>query len=411
MRNRAVLFLTVGLIFATRPGIGEATKAGMDTARLERIAPRMRSFVDKGAVAGTVTLIQRHGQIVHLEAAGFQDLDGKKPMKADSIFEIMSMTKPVTSVAIMMLVEEGKVSLNAPVERYLPEFRSMWVIDARIPYGGDRPGDRERALKRPSRPITVYDLLTHTSGMPEYPPEAMSGVGFYYNMNKTLADAVALYSQQPLEFDPGSKWSYSNTGMATLGRIVEVASDQPYERFLDERIFKPLGMVDSSLFPVDAKHDRISRVYARKDGKLQDMGDAIYRKGAKYPMPEGGMYSTAKDMAAFYQMMLSGGTSNGHRLLSKASVETMTTVHTGALPVWGSNATGYGLGWSVARNPNAILTLSSMGTYGHGGAFGTQGWVDPAKDLVGVFMVQNSAGGSEGAHDAFREIANSAVIQ
>jgi CubicO group peptidase (beta-lactamase class C family) len=411
MRNRVLLFLAFALVFAARPGASEATKAGMDTGRLDRIAPRMKSFVDKGVVAGTVTLIQRHGQVVHLEAAGYQDLESKKPMRPDTIFEIMSMTKPVTSVGIMILVEEGKVSLWDPVEKYLPEFKGMWVIDKRVPYESGRTGDSERALRRPSRPITVYDLLTHTSGMPELPPEAMGGVNFYYNMNKTLAEAVTLYSQQPLEFDPGTKWAYSNTGMATLGRIIEAASDQPYERFLEERIFKPLGMTDSFLFPPESKRDRIASVYQFKDGKLQGYGDLIYRKGAKYPMPEGGMYSTAKDMAAFYQMMLSGGALNGQRILSKASVETMTMVHTGSLPVWGQTATGYGLGWAVSRNPNATLTLSSLGTYGHGGAFGTQGWIDPAKDLVGVFMVQRSGGGSEGVHEAFREIANAAVIQ
>src|ERR1017187_339454 len=152
MRNRLLLFLTFALVFAARPGASEATKAGMDTGRLDRIAPRMKSFVDKGVVAGTVTLIQRHGQVVHLEATGYQDLETKKPMRPDTIFEIMSMTKPVTSVAIMILVEEGKVSLWDPVEKYLPEFKGMWVIDKRVPYESGRTGDSERALKRPSRP-------------------------------------------------------------------------------------------------------------------------------------------------------------------------------------------------------------------------------------------------------------------
>lgn len=410
MRLRAALFFTVALLFVTRPGTGEATKAGMDTGRLARIAPRMQSFVDKGVVSGAVTLVQRHGEVVYLEAAGYQDLEKKTPMRTDTIFEIMSITKPVTSVGILMLVEEGRVALYDPVEKYLPEFRGLWVIDARVP-NHDRPGDSERSLKRPSRPITVYDLLTHTSGMPEMPPESMGGVEFYFRMDKTLAEAVTLYSQQPLEFDPGTKWAYSNTGMATLGRIIEVASDQPYERFIDERILKPLGMTDSFFFPPDAKRDRIASVYTLRKGKLETMGEGIYRRGAKYAMPEGGMYSTAKDMAAFYQMMLNGGSYNGQKLLSKATVETMTMVHTGNMPVWGSTSSGYGLGWAVSRSPNATLTLSSMGTFGHGGAFGTQGWVDPAKDLVGVLMLQRSSGGSEPVHEAFREMANAAVMQ
>lgn len=407
MRNRAVLSLILFIPWLTG---AEAPKPVTDPARLARIAPRMKQFVDQGTVAGTVTLVERHGEVVHLEATGYQDIEKKKPMRTDTIFEIMSMTKPVTSVAIMILVEEGKVCLYDPVEKYIPEFRGMWMIGSRVPETG-KPGDKERTLKHPARAVTVYDLLTHTSGMPEMPPEAMGGVDFYYHMDKTLAEAVQLYGQQPLEFEPGTRWSYSNTGMATLGRIVEIASEQPYERFLEDRIFKPLGMVDSFLFPPEAKRDRIASVYALRNGKLQSMGDYIYRKGAKYPMPEGGMYSTAKDMAAFYQMMLNGGTYNGHRVLSKASVETMTMLHTGNLPVWSSTATGYGLGWAIVRSPNGTLTLSSVGTYGHGGAFGTQGWVDTARGLVGVFMVQNSGGGSEPAHAAFREIANAAVIQ
>ncbi len=399
MWKRAVLFIAISLFGATI----DTPKSGMDAARLGRIAARMQSFVDKGVVAGTVTLVQRHGQVVHLEAAGYQDLETKKPMRTDTIFEVMSMTKSVTSTGIMMLVEDGKVALYDAVEKYLPEFKGMWVIDNK--------SDRERTLKRPTRPITVYDLLTHTSGMPEMPPEAMGGVGFYSTMNRSLAEAVTLYSQQPLEFDPGTKWSYSNTGMATLGRIIEVASDQSYQGFLEERIFKPLAMSDSFFFPPDSKRDRIASVYMWKDGKLSNAGEGIYRKSAKYSMPEGGMYSTAKDMAAFYQMMLNGGTHNNQRLLSKAAVETMTMVHTGNLPLWGSTANGYGLGWAVARNPDARLTLSSSGTYGHGGAFGTQGWVDSTKDLVGVFMVQRASGGSEPVHAAFREMANAAVIQ
>lgn len=411
MPRRVALLLTVAILFITRPGSGEATKGGMDTSRLERIAPRMKTFVDKGVVSGAVTLIQRHGQIVHLEAVGYQDLETKKPMRPDTIFEIMSMTKSVTAAGIMMLAEDGKVVLHDPVEKYLPEFRGMWVIDARVP-AANGASDRERALKRPTRPITVYDLLTHTSGMPEMPPEGMGGVEFYFKMNKTLAEAVTLFSQQPLEFQPGTNWQYSNTGMATLGRIIEVASDQPYDRFVEEHILKPLGMVDTFFFPPDAKRDRIASVYGVNNGKLQNMGEGIYRKGAKYPMPEGGLYSTAKDMAAFYQMMLSGGAYNGHRLLSKASVEAMTMVHTGNFPLWGGSTTsGYGFGFAVTRAPSATLNLTSIGSFGHGGAFGTQGWVDGAKDMVGVLMVQRYGGGSEPVNDAFREIANSAVIQ
>lgn len=402
MRKALALFALAWIISAAPP-------SGMDSTRLARIAPRMKELVDQSVAAGTVTLIQRHGTVAHFEAVGFQDIETKKPMRTDTIFEVMSMTKPVTSAAIMILAEEGRLSLADPVEKHLPQFRGMWMIDARVPFP-DKAGDRERALKRPSRAITIRDLLTHTSGMPEYgPPESMGEL--YTRMHYTLAEAVTMFSQQPLEFEPGTKWQYSNTGMATLGRIIEVVADQPYERFLEERIFKPLGMIDSFFFPPDNKKDRIASLYANRDGKLVNYGPGVLRKGARYSMPEGGLYATATDMAAFYQMMLNGGAYNGKKILSKASVDTMTMVHTGDLPISHNAYAGYGLGWSIHKAPGASLSLSSKGTYSHGGAFGTYGWVDPAKDMVGVFMVQLLPATVEPLRSAFLSIANSAVTE
>ena len=295
----------------------DVAKAGLQAARLQQIPARMKTYVDNGNASGIVTLVQRNGVLGALDAVGFQDTEAKKPMRTDTIFEVMSMTKPLTGVAIMMLAEEGKVRLSDPVERLLPEFRGQMVTDSKT--------ETTRTLKKPSRPITVRDLMTHTSGMPEMPPE---GAGDYFSMMSrlTLKDAVLLYSQLPLLFEPGSNWQYSNTGLATLGRIIEVISDMPYEQFLAKRIFEPLGMKDSFSFPPDDKKDRIAQVYMTQGGSRKPMGDAIYRKGAKYPMPEGGLYSTAQDLANFYQMMLDGGAYQGRRLLSKASVETMTTL-------------------------------------------------------------------------------------
>jgi CubicO group peptidase (beta-lactamase class C family) len=369
---------------------------------LKDIPARMKRFTDRGAVSGAVTLVQHKGKVLSLEAVGLQNIDAKTAMKTDTIFQIMSMTKPVTCVAVMILAEEGRLSLTDAVEKHLPEFRGMWVAD-----GGD--GQKERKLVRPARAITIRDLMTHTSGMQEMPPEGMGGVRFYYGMNRPLGEAVSIYSQIPLLFQPGTKWQYSNTGLATLGRIVEVVSDQPYEKFLEQRIFQPLGMKDSFLFPPADKQARIAMVYAAQEGKLVAQGDLIYRKGAKYSMPEGGMYSTASDMAAFYQMMLNGGALNGNRVLSRASVEVMTANHTADVLKGGS---AFGLGWSVVQGPTGTLTLRSKGSYGHGGAFGTLGWVDAPRQLVGVFMIQVLGGG---AHDAMREafvtMANAAVSE
>ncbi len=383
-----------------------ALNSGLDAQRLARIPARMQSFVDHGQVAGTVTLVAGHGQIAHLSASGWQDIEGKKPMRTDSLFQVMSMTKPVTAVGIMMLAEEGKLAIYDPVERHLPEFRGQMMVESRT--GNDVK------LRRPSRPITIRDLMTHTSGMSGELPAAAPDL--YTKMNRTLAEGVTLFSQQPLEFEPGSKWQYSNSGIATLGRIIEVASGQPYEQFINTQIFQPLGMKDSFFFPPPDKIGRIALVYKSENGKLSRAdgtilgGDAAqYRRGAKYPAPEFGLYSTAQDLAAFYQMMLNGGIYNGHRLLSPASVHVMSTVHTAGIPKAGWWPGGsYGLAWEVIQDPLGTATLMSLGTYFHGGAFGTHGWIDPKKDLVGVYMVQRTSGGDD-ARNAFMAMANSAV--
>lgn len=381
-----------------------AADAGVDKARLGQIGARMQSFVDKKMVAGVVTLVAHNGEVVHVNAVGQQNVEEKKAMTPDSIFQIMSMTKPVTGVAVMMLAEEGKLSVSDAVEFHLPEFKGQMLRD---PAGG---------LTKPKRAITVRDLMTHTSGLPGNP-----GPGLYENayqrMNIPLGEAVKLYSQNALDFEPGTKWQYSNMGIATLGRLVEVASGMSFEQFVETRIFTPLGMKDSHFYLPAEKRARLAMIYRGADGALTRSdpktllaGDpAVYRKESKYPAPEFGMYSTAADMAAFYSMMLQGGMAKGKRLLSKASVETMTTVHTGELPAASSGA-GFGLTWEVVKDPMATLTLRSPGTFGHGGAFGTYGWIDAKKHIVGVFLVQSTGGGSTYARDAFLTMTNSAVL-
>jgi CubicO group peptidase (beta-lactamase class C family) len=389
----------------------DLAKAGMDPERLARIPTRMKTFVEKGTIAGAVMLIERHGVVASLDAVGYQDLESKKPMRADTIFQIMSMTKPVTATGIMILMEEGKLALSDPVEKHLPEFRGQWVIDSQT---ADK---KSRTLKRPSRPITIRDLLTHTSGMPGTPPEGVKEI--LQKMDMPLKDAVAIYSQQPLDFEPGTRWQYSNSGIATLGRIIEVESGMAYEKFLDERIFRPLGMKDSFFFPTPERTERIAMVYKLENGKLKRSGadilggdPALHRRGAKYSGPEYGLYSTAHDLSLFYQMMLNGGTLNGKRILSKASVEVATALHTGQIePAGHSAGMGYGLAWTVVRDPLGTLQLQSIGTFGHGGAFGTQGWVDPKKDLVGVFLIQRSGGGDNSESKAFMNMAAAAIAE
>jgi len=407
-RRAALRFLPVVLIgFAilhAAPPAANAGKAGMEPELLARVPARMKAFVEKGTVPGVVTLIQRHGALASLEAVGYQDLESKQPMKTDTIFRIASMTKPFTAVGIMILMEEGRVALGDPVEKYLHDFKNMWVIESRE---GDKNGDTKRTLRRPSRPVTLRDLLTHTSGMFGMPPETLDEA--IARKTRTLADVVTLASQKPLDFDPGTKWQYSNLGIATLGRIIEVVADQPFEKFIESRIFQPLGMRDSFFFlPADRQH-RLATVYVLDKGKLKKADWDFAGNGAKYPFPEGGMYSTAVDLASFYQMMLNGGTYNGKRILSRATADMMTEVHTGELQAGHSPGMGYGLAWAVVRTADGTLPLTSIGAYGHGGAFGTYGWVDPKKDLVGVFLVQQPDVATE--RSAFMAMAASAITE
>jgi CubicO group peptidase (beta-lactamase class C family) len=406
MRLTWIGIAAFALVMAAPAAEVDFAKAGMDRARIERIKPRMQQFADANYVAGTVTLVMRRGEMVHLEAAGWQDIEAKKPMRTDTIFQLMSMTKPVTGVAVMMMVEEGKLRLSDPVEKHLPEFRGQMMVESKE--------DGKVVLRKPARPITIRDLMTHTSGMIGGPPPGIAEL--LRKMDRTLAEAVAIYAQSPLEFEPGSKWLYSNTGLATLGRLVEVASGMPYERFLDERIFKPLGMVDSHIYLPKEKRGRLAPVYAVKEDKLVKAGGGLlagdpmnYREGAKYSGPEYALHSTAADLAKFYQMMLNGGTLGQTRILSPVSVEIMTKVHTGEIRAGWLKGTGFGLTWEVVDDPIGTLSGMAEGCFSHGGAFGTFGWVDPARELVGVFLVQHS-GSTFDARDAFIGMANTSIV-
>jgi CubicO group peptidase (beta-lactamase class C family) len=241
-------------------------KAGMDAERLGRIPERMKHYVDQGQIAGAVTLVARHGSVASLEAVGFQDLETAKPMRTDTIFQIMSMTKPITAVALMMLAEEGKLSLGDPVEKYLPEFKGMWLVDS-------RDGNKAMTLKRPSRAVTVRDLLTHTSGVAGSPPEGFRP--FPVLITTSLEKLVAVSAQQPLNFEPGTRFEYCNMGIEALGRIIEVLSGMPYDRFFETRLFEPLGMNDTFFFPPREKYSRIASVYVLEDGKLKPVGPII----------------------------------------------------------------------------------------------------------------------------------------
>jgi CubicO group peptidase (beta-lactamase class C family) len=364
----------------------DPAQTGLDPARLARIPARMKQFVDAGQAAGIVTLVARHGHIAALDAVGYTDFDTRQPMQVDNIFQIHSMTKPVVCLAALLLAEEGKLALGDLVSAHLPEFR-----------GG--------------APITIRHLMTHTSGLPLNPPP---GIGELHGaLHKPLSDVALILSQTPVEFQPGTKWSYSNTGIAVLARIVEVKSGQRLEDFLAERIFKPLDMEDTYIFPPASKHHRMPTAYLLKDGKpvkytSDPLGEGAmkFRTGAKYSLPEGGIYSTASDLYRLYQMMLNGGTYNRVRLISKAALEVMTTNHTGTLPT-GTAGAGWGLGNFVVTEPAGTLGFLSIGSYGHGGRYGTFYAIDPKRDLIAIFMIHREGGSAE--RNAFLEMAIAAA--
>ena len=402
----AALLWTLSLSAA--PPAADPQKAGMDPAHLAQIAERMKEFEERGQLAGTVTLLQRHGALAHFEVTGWADIEAKKPMQRDTIFQIMSMTKPITGVAIMMLAEEGKLRITDPVERHLPEFRGQMMI-------ASRDGDK-LVLQKPPRPITIRDLMTHTSGMNGGPPASTGPL--MIAMNMPLDRAVTIYAQQPLDFEPGTKWQYSNPGIATLGRIVEVLSGMKYEEFLAKRIFEPLGMVDSHVFLPESKHARLAALYTVESGRMVKdgpnalAGDALkFRKGATYSGPEFSVYSTAADLAKFYQMMLNKGTYNGKRLLSAASVASMSSVQTGDVKSGWDLGDAFGLTWEVTRDTIGTLTGLSKGAFHHGGAFSTFGYIDPAKDLVGVYMTQWNGPDGKIPRETFVQIGASSIVE
>jgi CubicO group peptidase (beta-lactamase class C family) len=361
-----------------------------DPAKLGALRTQFQAYVDAGKISGAVTLVAHRGKVVSVEAVGFQDVERKLPMKPDTIFRIASMTKPVTAVGILMLEDDGKLSIDDPVEKHLPEFRGQRLVKSKT-------ADEIVLVKAP-RPITLRDLLTHTSGLPSSPPPGLAEL--YGRRHRTLAEAVLAFSQQPLDFEPGTKWSYCNAGIDTLGRVIEVVSGRSYEQFLQERLFDPLGMRDTCFYPTADQRARLTPVYKPDGGKVAKAESFLGPPpDAKFPLPAGGLLSTAADYVKVCQMLLDRGTHAGRRILSEAAVEKMTRVQTAELTAGFTGSMGFGLGVGVVRRPEGVTEMLSPGTYGHGGAFGTQAWIDPGKQMIFILMIQmtgiGNADGSE----------------
>ena len=389
------------------PAPAQAVAPGVNQAVVSAIPQRVQRAIDEHVVAGAVTLVANGKDIVEFEAQGMADIEGNRPMRKDTIFQIMSMTKPVTAIGIMMLADEGKLGLRDPVEQYLPEFRRQRVVT--------NVGPDAAHLAVPEHPITIRDLMTHTAGIQDAAPAAIHD--YPQLMNVPLKDVVQQLARQPLLFQPGTQWSYSSPGIEILGRIIEVVSGEKYEDFIAARILRPLGMKDTFFFPTPDKLSRIAMVYVSGEGKLVRApatilaGDpAKYRQGAIFPAPGWGLYSTAEDLLRLYRMMLNHGVYEGRRYLSPFSVHLMTEPHTkGIQPVGWMRGADYGLAWEVVTSPFGELAGHGEGTYGHGGAFGTQGWIDPRSGVISILMIQRADSGTESLRNAFLHMAEATV--
>jgi len=403
VRNVFFLILLLFIPGSLLPVAGQST----NSAILSQIPQQMKHFIDEQTVAGAVTLVAHGRDVVEFHALGMADIEAKRSMQKDAIFQIMSMTKPFTAVGIMMLAEEGKLALRDPVEQYLPEFKDQHVAT--------NVGPDAARLSTPEHAVTIRDLLTHTAGIQDPAPAAIHD--YPQLMNVPLDEVVRQLARQPLLFQPGTHWSYSSPGIEILGRLIEVCSGQKYEDFIASRILRPLGMKDSFFFPPADKVSRIAMVYVLKDGKLVRApatilgGDpAKYRQGAVFPAPGWGLYSTAEDLLHFYRMMLNNGAYEGHRYLSPFSIHLMTEAHTtGIHPVGWMRGADYGLAWEVVTDPLGELAGHSKGTYGHGGAFGTQGWIDPQDELISILLIQRADGGTDSMRNVFLNMAEASV--
>ncbi len=374
-----------------------ALSAFAEVPKLPGVGAAMQAMVDQNEISGAVTVVVTKDRTVHLECTGLANVAAKRPMTPDTLFWIASMTKPVTGTAILMLQDEGKLNVNDPVAKYLPEFANL-----KTPSG--KPAN-----------LTITQILTHTSGLGEAGGPAAQAA-------KTLADLVPIWLATPMQYEPDSQWRYTQSGINAAARIVEVVSGMTFDVFLQKRLFGPLGMKHTTFYLDEAQRAGLVTAYAKnKDtGKL----DAVpprpeFGPRDKPPQGNGGLYSTATDYARFCQMLLNGGQLGGHRYLSANALKLLSTPQTGDLPVgffqndtFGQHGKdyGWGIGTCVLRRPHeGVAAMLSPGTFGHGGAWGTQAWIDPVKGVAYVLMVQRANFPNSDASPVRREFQQAAA--
>ena len=393
-----------GLVTTARP-----EDVGLSSERLDRIHDAVQRHIDAGSISGAVTLVARHGKIAHLEAHGLLDIESKRAMPKDGVFRLASMSKPITAVAVMMMVEEGKVRLSDPVSRFIPEFKSMKVAVAKpnargggaAPASPGGPGGRggpppEVDLISATREITIRDLLTHGSGlMSNGLGNATAGAAATRGPDDTLATYIPKLGAVALDFQPGTLWRYSGlAGFDVLSRVVEIASGKPYDQFLRERLFDPLGMKDTGFALTPAIQPRLVTLYRRGQNGLERVPDQSGLSSATYFSGAGGLVSTAEDYAQFATMLVNGGELNGRRYLSPRTIELMASNHTGEMAGgqmgMSPKGIGFGLGVQVVEDPVAADRRVSKGAWGWAGAYGTNVHIEPAADMVQIILMQTS---------------------
>jgi CubicO group peptidase (beta-lactamase class C family) len=406
------LFVTAASAQSLRPASPDSV--GLSAERLERLSDALRSYVDDGKLAGSVTLVARRGRIAYFEAFGKRDREAAAPMQTDAIFRIASQSKAIVSVAAMTLVEEGKLLLTDPVGQYLPEFLETKVAVAREGGGYD--------VVKASRPITVRDLLTHTSGFGYGNGvggelwNAAGQTGYYFaDRNETIRDSVRRIASLPAHAQPGTQWIYGyNTDI--LGALVEVVAGKPLDQVLRERIFEPLGMRDTEFYLSPGKANRLTAVYSQNGGKLERapspgnaVGQGHYVEGPRKNFSGGaGLLSTATDYARFLEMMRNGGELDGRRILSRKTVELMTTSHLGTISY--NAGQGFGLGFYVVEDLGTRGSPGSEGEFGWGGAYHTTYWVDPREELVVVHLTQLVPAGDVDDQAKVRALVYQAIV-
>jgi CubicO group peptidase (beta-lactamase class C family) len=374
----------------------KAESVGMSSERLTELPKGMQGIIDAGRLSGAVTMVARHGKIVEFDAVGKRDVAAGAPMQKDSIFRIYSMSKPITGVAMMILFEEGKWQLNDPISKYIPEFKDLKV------YTLGPNGDV--VMKDPVHAPTMRELMSHNAGFTygifsQTPADKIQRDADPLNINNTLDEFIKRMSKVPLNAQPGSEWHYS-VSVDIQGYLVQKLSGMPFDKFLQERVFKPLKMVDTGFFVPKEKLSRLAEYYTYdKDGKLQtvsattglnhDFGaDPAFKSGG------GGMVSTTSDYMRFCQMLLNGGKLEGVRIISPRTVELMRTnmLPANLAPAAILQGNGFGLDFAVITDPIANGGYYGKGTFYWGGAAGTWFWIDPVNDLIVVGMIQQAAG-------------------